>query len=323
VAAARNKHLTRQACLRAGVPTPRFARITGPADLAAAAAHVGFPAILKPVAGAASASACRVEDEQALRRRYGGIMAALDGRLKASGIHSDDERELVWATGREMVLEEYLDGEEFDVDCLLSEGALVYAGVTHDWPQPHCKEVGAEIPPLLPAARQRELVALAERVLGVLGFADGVFHVEVKDTRAGPRLIEVNARMGGGPRHRMNKLVWGVDLIEQYLMTVLGLPIRPRQAAQPLVSLAHFFFPAPHSGRVARADFLAPIGCDPRVVHCQGFIDAGQQVAGPEGGPPDWLGDLLVRGESPEAAIRTLEELRGRVDVPIVPDPCD
>lgn len=32
----------------------------------------------------------------------------------------------------------------------------------------------------------------------VLGFKLGVFHVELKATSRGPRLIEVNARMGGG-----------------------------------------------------------------------------------------------------------------------------
>lgn len=32
----------------------------------------------------------------------------------------------------------------------------------------------------------------------LLGFKLGVFHVELKATRRGPRLIEVNARMGGG-----------------------------------------------------------------------------------------------------------------------------
>jgi carnosine synthase len=35
-------------------------------------------------------------------------------------------------------------------------------------------------------------------LLQVLGFKLGVFHVELKATSRGPRLIEVNARMGGG-----------------------------------------------------------------------------------------------------------------------------
>jgi hypothetical protein len=47
--------------------------------------------------------------------------------------------------------------------------------------------------PLLPPA------AAARSLPQALGFRLGVFHVECKYTSRGARLIEVNARMGGGP----------------------------------------------------------------------------------------------------------------------------
>ena len=50
----------------------------------------------------------------------------------------------------------------------------------------------------------------------------GVFHVELKYTSRGPRLIEVNCRMGGGPVRDVNLLVWGVDLVEEHLLTSAG-----------------------------------------------------------------------------------------------------
>jgi len=55
----------------------------------------------------------------------------------------------------------------------------------------------------------------------------GVFHVELKYTARGPRLIEVNCRMGGGPVRLTNLLVWGVDLVEEHLLTTAGIPSRP------------------------------------------------------------------------------------------------
>ena len=55
----------------------------------------------------------------------------------------------------------------------------------------------------------------------------GVFHVELKYTSRGPRLIEVNCRMGGGPVRLTNLLVWGVDLVEEHLLTTAGIPSRP------------------------------------------------------------------------------------------------
>ena len=46
--------------------------------------------------------------------------------------------------------------------------------------------------------------------------------MECKYTSRGARLIEVNCRMGGGPVHTMNRLVWGVDLAEEQLLCTAG-----------------------------------------------------------------------------------------------------
>ena len=43
---------------------------------------------------------------------------------------------------------------------------------------------------------------LCTDTLAALGFSCGVFHVEGKVTSRGPRIIEVNARMGGGQARR-------------------------------------------------------------------------------------------------------------------------
>lgn len=66
----------------------------------------------------------------------------------------------------------------------------------------------------------------------------GVFHVELKYTSRGARLIEVNARMGGGPVRNTNLLVWGVDLVEQQLLASCGIPCCPGVSPDPLRQLA-------------------------------------------------------------------------------------
>lgn len=68
--------------------------------------------------------------------------------------------------------------------------------------------------------------------------AAGVFHVELKYTSRGARLIEVNARMGGGPVRDTNLLVWGVDLVEQQLLASCGIPCCPGVSPEPLMELA-------------------------------------------------------------------------------------
>lgn len=83
----------------------------------------------------------------------------------------------------------------------------------------------------------------------------GVFHVELKYTSRGARLIEVNCRMGGGPVRNINLLVWGVDLVEEHLLTTAGIPSRPPVAPKPLMNIAEFSSNAKKTGIVVNDDF--------------------------------------------------------------------
>lgn len=67
---ARNKHAARACMERAGLPTPRNSLIKSEADLADAAKHVGFPAVIKPISGAASIGVIRVDDEEQLEASF-------------------------------------------------------------------------------------------------------------------------------------------------------------------------------------------------------------------------------------------------------------
>merc|ERR1719229_1435014 len=60
VDAARNEHATRAALRQAGLPTPRNFLIKSEDQILFAALHVGFPAVLKPVSGAASMGVTKV-----------------------------------------------------------------------------------------------------------------------------------------------------------------------------------------------------------------------------------------------------------------------
>eukprot|EP00983_Pelagomonas_calceolata_P106757 1159269-Pelagomonas_calceolata.AAC.6 len=50
-------------------------------------------------------------------------------------------------------------------------------------------------------AQQASYIHLSrtDSAVKALGLSMGVFHVELKQTSRGPRLIEINCRMGGGP----------------------------------------------------------------------------------------------------------------------------
>lgn len=313
-AIARNKYETRKLCEAAGIASPRFALIDSLDDLERCAEIVGFPCVLKPSKGAASTDVYFVEDLATLQERYNQIIARVRAYEPHETVHSISGS--VWADAR-MIVEEYLDGDEFDVDCLLSGGEMVFSSITSEKPQPHMIETGAFLPARYPQERQDELVAFVQQILASLGFRDGVFHVEMKYTSKGPRLIEVNARIGGGPIYRMVRRVWGVDLIEQYLLTCLGYKITPQKAAEPLAHIASEIIVAPYSGIVLHDEFLQHLQQDPRIVYFQVYTVAGRHIHGPQNRVPEWLGEVIVHGKSPQAADAILHDVVNSIELPL------
>ena len=266
---ARDKSSTRAVMEAAGLPSPRSFLITEEGQLGAAAAKVGFPAVIKPIFGAASIGVVRVNSEAELEATYRRVQkemgaarivagALQQGPADDDGGGPDDRPAASTWIKTTLMLEEYLDGPEVDVDLVLSEGAPVYGAITDNWPtvEPYFNETGSNCPSILPAHQQRELIDLGVRSVHALGFTMGVFHVELKYTSHGPRLIEVNCRMGGGPVRNTNLLVWGVDLVEEHLLTAAGVPSRPPVAPRPLKFIAEFSINAKKTGRITDVDFM-------------------------------------------------------------------
>lgn len=71
-----------------------------------------------------------------------------------------------------LMLEEYLDGPEVDVDLILSEGEAVYGAITDNWPtvEPYFNETGSNCPSILPTQQQQELMQMAVQATQCLGF---------------------------------------------------------------------------------------------------------------------------------------------------------
>merc|ERR1712039_724679 len=83
-----------------------------------------------------------------------------------------------------LLLEQYLDGTEVDVDVVMSDGEWQYACVSDNGPtlEPYFNETWAVCPSLLPSTQQKALKDLSIDTVKCLGFKDGVFHVECKLT---------------------------------------------------------------------------------------------------------------------------------------------
>lgn len=317
---ARDKHRAREACVGAGIEGPRFARIESAAQIEHAAAVVGFPAVLKPVSGVGSVQTYRVETMDDLVRRHDTITAQVrSARARPhQALGSDrDWFDLMWSGQPHLTLESWIEGRKYDVDLLLESGRLIYAHATDDLQPFGLRDVRRLAPSGLATDAEAELIDHAAACVRAIGFRRGAFNVEVKRTAQGPRMIEVNGRMGGYSTTDIHKEVWGVDLIEAWLRICLGLP--PEIAEKtPESWVAESLLPAPRSGKVARDGFLDLVKAERGVLEARQWVFAGDTVAGVETGAPDWMGAVLTRAARPEQALAELDRLVASLDLPVI-----
>uniref|UniRef100_A0A8D1UX27 Carnosine synthase 1 n=1 Tax=Sus scrofa TaxID=9823 RepID=A0A8D1UX27_PIG len=196
------------------------------ADVDRAARQVPLPGVMKLEFGAGAVGVRLVEDASQCHEHFSRISRDLQVEADHPGIG------LGW--GNAMLLMEFIEGTEHDVDLVLFGGQLLAAFVSDNGPTrlPGFTETAACMPTGLAPEQEAQLVQAAFRCCLGCGLLDGVFNVELKLTGAGPRLIEINPRMGGFYLRDWILELYGVDLLLAAAMVACGLrpalPARPR-----------------------------------------------------------------------------------------------
>ncbi|KAF4677795.1 Carnosine synthase 1 [Perkinsus chesapeaki] len=298
---ARDKKKTRDTIEASGLPATRHQLVTSETDLEEASRIVGFPAVLKPVGGGASMGVHRVDSYDELVQTFIDTSATLAEMVLVNGIFErkkEDPNHTVEFGS--FMLEEYLDGAEVDINIIMSNGIATYVCVHDNGPtlEPHFNETWDIFPSTLPTEQVAALEDLAVNSVLAMGFTMGVFHVEAKYTSRGPRLIEVNARMGGGPLRIQQKVATGVDLVDELLLISLGLPsapfLLPVEERNAVVCLS---VNALKSGTISDLSFTKQWDSIDGVTVLSNtlLIKEGQHLVGPEEGLPTWLADIIFR----------------------------
>lgn len=318
--AARNKLLSRDICRAAGIATPAAIRVQTRTELPTVATTLGFPVVVKPQSGAGSDGVYKCSD-------LGELYAAFDRSEKA--VH--ENALLKWNPGCQegILVESYIDGDEFDVDLLFWDGECVYGNANDNWPtmEPTFLETGSNSPSTYTTLQQRELVDYAVQCVKALGFTQGCFHVECKYTKhtmlrdngeGQPMLIEINPRLGGGRTNLLHKEVYGVNLQLEFVLSACGIPINPPRALHPLCAVADYCFCAPKTGFLAHTRYLDHIQAHPDVIYTLVTKSAGDQVKGYDTGIPEWVAFIAVKKESLGEAVDLLKVLVASIAVPVV-----
>jgi biotin carboxylase len=190
----RDKALMKERVRAAGLRTPRSARVRTTAEVHAAADALGYPLILKPIAGAGSADTYRLDSPAQLPP----VIAAMR--------HID-----------EASCEEFIEGEEFTFDTVSIGGKPAFMNVAQYLPPPLIARSREDVSPIIITVRDLDQprlaagIALGRNVLGALGMGDGFTHMEWFRKPDGEAVFgEIGCRPGGA--HLVDQMNYTCDI---------------------------------------------------------------------------------------------------------------
>ncbi|CAK0830413.1 unnamed protein product [Prorocentrum cordatum] len=217
-------------------------------DIEQAVGQIAFPAILKPAKGSASVGVVKVLSAEEAMKTF------LEQRAERN------IRDEVF------LLEEYIDGPEFGVEIVMQHGRLLFCSVMDADKQSYgqfFQGTGRSFPTVHGHVVEASVASHCVASVQALGLTTGVFDLDVRfSPQCGVRILEVNARMGGGSVQRMHQHVYGMDLVEVHLQTCMGISVgrvADMHPLEPSMCYEAGWVESPYSGKVSGIgiDFFA------------------------------------------------------------------
>ena len=201
----RDKEAMKVALDAAGIRTPKHATATTIAGCWEAAGEIGYPLILKPIAGAGSADTYRIGSADDLR--------AVLPRLRHVSTIS---------------VEEFIDGEEYTFDTITINGEIAFYNVAWYRPRPLIARSNEWISPQVIALRDVDHpdlaggVRMGREVIEALGFDTGFTHMEWYRKSDGEVVFgEIGARPPGAHQVAQMKYACDFDVFRAWAQAVI------------------------------------------------------------------------------------------------------
>ncbi|MFD6912374.1 acetyl-CoA carboxylase biotin carboxylase subunit family protein [Streptomyces virginiae] len=301
----RDKATSRELFDRHRVPSARSMKATNLLEAALAAVFIGYPVVVKLAGQAGSVGVIRVDRAEDLPA---GFKFATEGAALWGGESTD------------VLVEEFLDGEEISVECVTHHGITTPVAITRKQLAfvPYFEEVGHTVDAADPLLRR--VGPVAQAAVAALGLTTGIQHVEMRLTRTGPRIIEVNGRIGGDLIGKLVLLATGIDLPRAAADLALGLQPDLTSTRHQAAAVALLYPEA--SGTVIER------GIDPEFAATTDWLEQaswilgpGEQVTLPPEGDVDVarVGLLVVTAIDADQAEARLQAARDRTTITVTP----
>jgi biotin carboxylase len=200
----RDKSIMKDRIKAAGLRVPHAFRCRTEKQICASVEKLGFPVIIKPIAGAGSADTYRVDDSASLERTIKMI-----GHVK------------------EVSVEEFIDGREFTYDTVCVNGLPKYENVAEYLPRPLIARSNEWISPIIITLKDlnsnhiQQGISLGRGVLKALNMGDGFTHMEWYLTPKGEVVFgEIGCRPGGAHLVDQMNFTSDIDLFREWARAV-------------------------------------------------------------------------------------------------------
>ncbi|WP_457062245.1 ATP-grasp domain-containing protein [Mycobacteroides abscessus] len=223
---------------------------------------------------------------------------------------------LDWLCGSSepFLIEEFIDGREFSVECILHNGSIVDLNITgkSTTDPPYCVELLHIIPAGNTPESRRKMAEVAADVVEVMKVENGVVHLELKESADGSvAIMEVAVRTPGDYIMDLVKSSRGRDYYSASLDVALGR--KPTLCAEA-DRAACVWFPTAGPGTVIAVEGLLDVQHLKHVVSARLTVDVGDVVR-PLRWSDDRIGSVQIAAEDVDQLERTLRECRERLSI--------
>lgn len=245
----RDKHLTRTLLDEHNLAQPKCVLTTTLEEAQVAASDIGYPVIVKPRAMAASYGVCKVENKAQLEQAF---KSAANMTEVCENYIADSYREAKNSDSnatehyyrKGVLIEQCVIGTEVSIDSAVVNGELTPLFIARKQTgfYPHFEEIGHVVNTHDTLLEDKDFINYLQQVHKALNFNNGCTHTEIMLTEDGPKLIEVNARLGGDLIPYVGQIATDIDLGKVVVDVTCGKSIEIAKV-EPSVAAIRFFYP--------------------------------------------------------------------------------
>ncbi len=300
---ARDKARCRDILKAHGIPSVRYRMVRTLEEALEAVKETGYPAVVKPTTGVGKVLTTIAQNEAELRAHFASVAQSYEN-LRA-GVKEE--------VTLEFVVEEFVRGSLYSVELgVTAHGEYIPFAILKRKLGRHnpILEAGSTIPTGLSDDQYDMVSAYCASVVKALGLDIGIFHVEFIYTADGPRLVEVNPRIGGAVIPELIRNSTGGDMFEVLIRTYLGEKLGIKRFPDGTRTISTINVGAFDDCTVREdlpANWFEPFKA--KIVSGAVDVVAGQKLRR-MGGNYDNLGVFRVAADDYATAVRRAEELR-------------